>query len=175
MPTSKISVNRAPVLTLWSVVVAERMGYREAEALSLAKALTSLTAQSKGRRLGIIKPKEAKPGEPRKKKPTDELRIELMGRALPAKKTAEGIRAVSGVKVIGPEEVQSYLKRKFGTDLDRAKEALQRLAKSYPPKELARVAFHLYEQFRPNVPEGVQGWGAKGELNLKVIDGLAKG
>jgi hypothetical protein len=52
MPSNRISINRAPVLTLWAAVVAERLGYSEEEALSLGKALTGLTAQSKGRRHG---------------------------------------------------------------------------------------------------------------------------
>ena len=34
------------------------------------------------------------------------------------------------------------------------------------PDELAQRGFGLYEQFRPKIPEGVSGWGAKGELDL---------
>jgi hypothetical protein len=33
---------------------------------------------------------------------------------------------------------------------------------SLPPEELNRVGFRLYERFWPEVPEGAQGWGAKG-------------
>jgi len=51
---------------------------------------------------------------------------------------------------------------------------MQRLAKSFTPKELADRAFGLYERFRPAIPEGVRGWGAKRELNLGLIEGLAK-
>jgi hypothetical protein len=40
-----------------------------------------------------------------------------------------------------------------------------------PPEELNRVAFRLYERFRPDVPEGAQGWGAKGELRMERIVG----
>ncbi len=53
-----VSINRAPVLTLWAAVVAERLGFNEDEALSLGKALAGLNAQTKGRRLGIYKPHE---------------------------------------------------------------------------------------------------------------------
>jgi hypothetical protein len=63
MSNKTISINRFPVLTLWATVVAERLGYKEDEALSLGKAFTGLTAQAKGRRLGIIKPSEHKPRE----------------------------------------------------------------------------------------------------------------
>jgi len=45
---------------------------------------------------------------------------------------------------------------------------------SFQPKELAERCFGLYERFRPAIPEGVRGWGAKGELDLGVIEGLAK-
>lgn len=47
-----IMVNRAPVLTLWAAVVAERLGFERDEALTLGKAVAGLTAQSKGQRLG---------------------------------------------------------------------------------------------------------------------------
>jgi hypothetical protein len=55
-----ISINRAPVLTLWAAVVAQRHGFDEDEALTLGKALGGLKAQAKGRRLGIFKPYEEK-------------------------------------------------------------------------------------------------------------------
>ena len=52
-----ITINRAPVLCLWATIVARRFGFNKAEALSLAKGITGLTAQSKGRRLGNLHPK----------------------------------------------------------------------------------------------------------------------
>jgi len=36
---NKILINRAPVLTLWASVVAERLGFKNDEALSLGKAV----------------------------------------------------------------------------------------------------------------------------------------
>lgn len=51
-----ISINRAPDLTLWAAVVAQRLGFDEDEAFTLGKALAGLNAQAKGRRLGIFKP-----------------------------------------------------------------------------------------------------------------------
>jgi type II secretory pathway component PulK len=58
MPTKTISINRAPVLTLWAAVVAERLGFDQDEALTLGKAVAGLNAQAKGQRLGIFKPHE---------------------------------------------------------------------------------------------------------------------
>lgn len=169
-----ISINRAPALTLWASVVAERLGFKEDEALTLGKALAGLTAQTKGRRLGIYKPHEGGAKQVREKQHGEEFWIEVCGRPVPAKNTEHGIRAVAGAKVIEPEGVRRYLQGKFGEDLGAVRSAMQKLAKSLPPKELAEKAFGLYERFRPSIPEGVKGWGAKGVLDLGVIEGLEK-
>jgi hypothetical protein len=76
--------------------------------------------------------------------------------------------------VIEPEGVKRYLESMFGDSLDAVRSAMRRLAKSYRPKELAERCFGPYERFRPEFPEGVKGWGAKGDLNLGVIEGLVQ-
>ena len=43
-----------------------------------------------------------------------------------------------------------------------------------PPARLAATAYDLYEKFRPAIPEGTRGWGAKGTLDLKLIRALAR-
>ena len=169
-----ISINRAPVLTLWAAVVAQRLGFAEDEALSLGKSLAGLNAQTKGRSLGIFKPHEEKPTKAREKDRGEKLWIEICGRPVPSKNTDDGIRAVKGAQVIEPDGVRRYLEGKFGDELGAVRSAMQRLAKSLNPKELADRAFGLYERFRPSIPEGVKGWGAKGDLDLGVIEGLAK-
>jgi hypothetical protein len=55
MGNDEILINRAPVLTLWAAVVAERLGFDREAALSLGKTLAGLNVQPKGRRLGIYK------------------------------------------------------------------------------------------------------------------------
>ncbi len=105
-----IEINRAPVLTLWAVIVAERTGYDHQAALSLGKAVAGLNAQAKGRSVGIYKkaaPEGAKPG--RKPARGEEFWIELCGRPVPAKATKEGIRAVSGDEPVDPAAVERYL------------------------------------------------------------------
>jgi hypothetical protein len=174
MASTTISINRAPVLTLWASVVAERLGFDEDEALTLGKALAGLNAQAKGRRLGIFKPHEEKAKEAREKERGEEFWIEICGRPVPAKNTEDGIRAVKGAQVIEPDGVRRYLASKFGDDLGQVRSSMQRLAKSLKPKELAERCFGLYERFRPAIPKGVKGWGAKGKLDLAVIEGLAK-
>jgi hypothetical protein len=169
-----ISINRAPVLTLWAAFVGQRLGFKEDEALTLGKAVAGLNAYSKGRRLGIFKPHEEKPKEAREKEPGERLLIEVLGRAVPATITDEGIRAVQKDKPINPDSVRRYLEGKFGDNLKAVRSAMQKLAKAYKPSDLAGRAFRLYEQFRPAIPSGKKGWGAKGELDLGVIEGMGK-
>lgn len=75
---------------------------------------------------------------------------------------------------INPAGVRGYLQSKFGNDLALARRVMQRLAKSLTPTELRERAFRLYEQFRPEIPDGVKGWRARGELDLPLIERLAK-
>lgn len=85
MAHSTISINRAPVLTLWAAVVSQRLGFSEDEALSLGRAVAGLNAQAKGRRLGIFKPHERKPKEAREKERGERFFIEVCGRTVPVK------------------------------------------------------------------------------------------
>jgi hypothetical protein len=169
-----ISINRAPVLTLWAAVVAQRLGFGEDEALTLGKAVAGLNAQAKGRKLGIFKPHEEKPTKAREKERGERFLIEVCGRPVPAMNTDDGIRAVKGSKVIDPASVRRYLDDKFGENLKVVRSGMQKLAKAYKPSELAHDAYPLYEHFRPSIPEGVKGWGAKGDLDLGLIGRLAK-
>ena len=172
MPAT-ISINRAPVLTLWAAVVAQRLGFRWNESLSLGKALAGLNAQSKGRRLGIFKPHEEKTKAARER--DEQFLIELCGRPVPARNTVDGIRAVSGRAIVTAESAEAYLETKFGDHLGAARAAMTTLAHAYRPRELAAEAFALYEEFRPAIPEGVKGWGAKGVLDLRKIRSMATG
>lgn len=172
MTREVVQVNRAPVLTLWAAVVAERLGYDEEAALSLGRALAGLTAQAKGQRLGIYKPAEK--GPPKKPRVGEEFWVELLGRPIPVVQTSRGVRAVSGACPIEPEGVERYLEGKFGEALETVRRAMEALAASLNPAELAVRAYALYERFRPSIPDGVRGWGAKGELNIDRIRELAE-
>lgn len=171
MPKKTIKINRAPVLTLWAAVVAERLGHDHQAALTFGKAVAGLNAQSKGRRLGLYEAAEDKPkpddGQPRR--PKGAATVTVMGRQLDTIRTPEGVRATTKGVPISPKSVERYLALKFGEDLDAVRSAMEALAKSYSPDELASQAYALYEHFRPTVPEGVKGWGAKGELDLSRL------
>lgn len=177
MAKKKIKINRAPVLTLWATVVAERLGYEKETALTLGKAVAGLNAQSKGRKLGIYEEKSEEEKEKegkRKEKSVKPEFIEILGRGVPAIKTPQGLRAAVDGKPIYAESVETYLKQKFGEDFDEARAAMEKLAKAYTPKQLESKAYGLYEKFRPEIPEGTKGWGAKGELDLDYIRSLAE-
>lgn len=176
MAKKKVKINRAPVLTLWAAIVAERMGYERAAALTLGKALAGLNAQSKGRRLGIYEPADEEEKAREKPAPPSGAveMVTVLGRPVPAVRTKEGLRATAKGQPIDPGSVARYLAQRFGQELDEVQAALEALARAYPPKQLAAMAYGLYEQFRPEVPEGEKGWGAKGELDLDYIRSLAK-
>lgn len=173
MSERKILINRAPVLTLWATTVAERLGFDYDEALSLGKAVAGLTAQSKGRRLGIYKPVPEEIRKARARERGEEFFVEVCGRAVPSVNTEDGVRAVTRGRPVEPESVERYLESKFGNSLEAARVAMQDLAKAFLPEQLREKAFGLYEQFRPAIPEGVTGWGAKGKLDISRIRSLA--
>jgi hypothetical protein len=149
------------------------MGFDRDEALTLGKAVAGLTAQSKGRRLGIFKPVPQEITKARARKRGEEFLMEICGRSVPAVNTLDGVRAVIKDKPIEPGSVERYLESKFGESLKTARTAMHDLAKAFPPEELSSNAFSLYERFRPSIPEGVTGWGAKGMLEIDRIRSLA--
>ena len=163
----RIRINRAPVLTLWAAVVAERLGFDRATALTLGQAVAGLSAYAKGISLGIIEPKPELVRERGERLAEGErLHVDLLGRAVPVVRTPAGIRAVNKGKPGDPAQVERYLAGKFKDRLDDARRAMAELAAGLEPEELHRRGFRLYEQFRPSVPTGERGWGAVGELDL---------
>jgi len=168
-----VMINRAPVLTLWGAVVAERLGYERDAALTFGKCLAGLNAQSKGRMLGIYGTRKGPDGGPPKKVGLgEEFWVEVCGRALPAKNTDDGVRAVVKDKPIEPGKVQKYLESKFGDDLQAVREAMADVAAALAPDALNDAAYGFYERFRPEIPKGKRGWGAKGVLDLDFVRSL---
>lgn len=174
MGTTIVKVNRAPVLTLWAAVVAQRLGQDPDAALTLGKAVAGLNAQAKGQRLGIYTKAEPTQGsEPKKAEPSAALWIDVCGRPVPARKTEAGLRAVIKDAVIEPEPVRRYLDKAFGGDLGSVRAAMEHLAGSFSASELGTRAYGLYERFRPSIESGTRGWGQKGDLDLGLIRSLA--
>src|SRR5205085_1317868 len=127
----KVKINRAPVLTLWSTVVAERLGYDHDAAMTLGKAVAGLNAQSKGRRLGIFEEPEQKEEEkqPKTRRAGEQVMVPLLGRSVPAVHTEQGLRALAKGQPISPDSVSRYFKQKFGENLPDVLDAMETLAK----------------------------------------------
>lgn len=161
-----VRVNRAPVLTLWAAVVAERLGHPPATALSLGSAVAGTAAQAKARRLGLVDGgRSAEPPRPARHT------VPLLGRDVPVAKAPDGtLRAAAPDGTPESDEpARHYVERAFGPRLEEVRAAMHALADTLPPAELNRVGFRLYEAFRPDVPEGTRGWGARGALHLDRI------
>ena len=171
-----VTINRAPVLTLWATIVAERLGFSREEALTLGKAVAGLNAYSKGKALGLFKPT---PGDVRAQraaqaKKAGVIHVELLHRAVPVLPTPDGLRAVAKEKPIEPKSVQRYLTSKFKDALGPVTQAMTELAASKDAEELSVQAYALYEKFRPAIPAGEAGWGAAGVLSMSKIRALTK-
>jgi hypothetical protein len=170
-----VKVNRAPVLTLWAAVVAERLGHPPDLALTLGQAaVAGAGARAKARRLGIAETKDREAD-----KRDTELRpaikpVHLLGRDIRLLATEDGeLRADDKGKPASADAVRRYLAKAFGDRLPEVRTAMQAATATIPPEELNRIGFRIYERFRPEVPVGVAGWGAKGALVIESIQDAA--
>jgi hypothetical protein len=169
-----IIINRSPVLQLWGATVASFI-YPDLSwptCLSIGNAISSLCAVSKGRSIGLIAPtgdtKLQDRGTKTRRKLAGGVReVEVMGFQLSLNEDA----VIVGGK---PKPLkEENLKHKFGDEKQYMtvkwafKEGLQTW--SGHEDELSGKAFHMYEQFRPNVANGQKGWGHKGELSIAEI------
>ncbi|KAF8165272.1 hypothetical protein B0H34DRAFT_793681 [Crassisporium funariophilum] len=168
LKTKFIVVNRAPVMTAWATIVAERMHFSREEALSIASVYTEMNAKSKGVSLGIYKREEERGIEAAKN--GTQPYVELMGRR-PLYRTQTGQwRALSNGTPVPPGTAFSYISRSFRQTTSHCIGALRLLAESYTPQDLNDKAWSLYAQFRPEVNE----WGKRSEFHCKTILGLRK-
>ncbi|GAA5918233.1 hypothetical protein JCM1841_005320 [Sporobolomyces salmonicolor] len=159
-------VNRAPVMTAWACIVAERLGFRRQEALSIAHVFTDLNATAKGISLGL-KSKEERKVELGSSQPF----VEILGRRVPVLATQSGEwRAISKGVVADPSTGFSYMQRAFRQQLGAVVGAMRLLANSFDPNELNEKGYGLYLSFRPDV----DGWGKKAELRLSTILNLRR-
>ena len=179
---SEIRVNRAPVLTLWAAVVAERLGYDPDAAMTLGRAVAGASARVKARAIGLEQDEHGddRAGKgarettaPTERRPTPARTVHLLGRDVPVVEGKQGLRALDHDRPAASGPARAYVERAFGEHLPAVRQAMERLAAALPPDELNRVGFHLYERFRPEVPDGARGWGAKGVLDLAKVEAAA--
>ena len=83
--------------------MAEVLGFEHDEALTLGQAVAGLNAYSEGVSLGLFQPTPREVKEQRRKMEKEEtVTVDLLHRAVPAKHTDEGLRALSGESPIHP-------------------------------------------------------------------------
>lgn len=157
-------VNRAPVMTAWAMIVAERLGFDREESLSIASVYTEANAVSKGVSLGLIEEGRKKDVEtlPERKQPY----VDLMGRRIPLYQTRKSKwLALSGGSPVSPSTAFSYISRSFRQTTPYVMGSMRLLAESYSSQRLNELGYSLYADFRP----AVDGWGKRGELRCARI------
>src|SRR5215211_5342261 len=129
-----IRINRAPVLTLWAAVVAERLGFDRDTALTLGQAVAGLSAHAKGVSLGTVEPRPELVREQGDRLGEGErLHVDLLGRTVPVVRTPDGPRAVNKGKPGNPAQVGKYLAGKFGGWLQDTRAAMADLVAACEP------------------------------------------
>ena len=88
----QVQVNRAPVITLWAAVVAQRQGHSRDAALTFGKFISGMLAQSKGRSIGIYedgpKSEEEKAEAKQKEEEAGVQHVDVFGMSIKAVKVS---------------------------------------------------------------------------------------
>ncbi|KAL4076062.1 hypothetical protein J3A83DRAFT_4089915 [Scleroderma citrinum] len=166
--TRSAIVNRAPLMTAWAMIVAERLGFQREEALSIASVYTEMNAVTKGVSLGLIDESRKKEIEtlPEGKQPY----VDLMGRRPLYQTRSSKWLALSGGSPALPSTAFSYVSRSLRQTTSYVMGSLRLLADSYSAQELNEEGYSLYADFRPTVNE----WGKRGEVRCARILSLKK-
>ncbi|PWN33224.1 uncharacterized protein FA14DRAFT_161184 [Meira miltonrushii] len=174
-----VYVNRAPIMTVWSTLVLERLGFERREALSLAHCYVNTTSTARGVSLGIIPASEQ--DKALSKISSNQPHFELMGVKIPLIKLGQTQewRGISKGEVIGPDQAFNYMRKSMYQTLPLVIGSLSLLADSFVnpsvpkmkyeltdaeavevpgPDLLHAKAYELYTQFRPST---AGEWGKK--------------
>lgn len=178
-PDSKIIINRAPVLHLWSACIAHATypNLSWETCLSAGSAVSTICAVAKGRAIGTVSEKDTSGGKEVKRikaknEHPDTIRIMHFN-----------LQLKDGLTLVGSDDKaqpggEDSLKRKFGEDeYEVVKEVFGEVLEGWEgdEEELNQRAWEFYEAFRPEVGKGQKGWGSKGELDLgKVKEVVAR-
>ncbi|USW58061.1 hypothetical protein Slin15195_G113800 [Septoria linicola] len=168
-----VTINRAPVLELWSACVTQTLYPSLAwnTCLSAGSAISTLAAISKGRAIGKIdKPDQTDQAAKQQKRREQESELEELDVMSFHLKLKDGEVMVGDKPKKGNEEA---LSKKYGGEevYENVKKTMMDALDSWKGKEeeLGKRGFHMYEDFRPSVAAGQKGWGRKGTLSLKTV------
>lgn len=174
--STTITINRAPVLTLWAACVTEFLypALSWPTCLSAGASISSLCAISKGRAIGTIDPpSNSNQPDSERAQTDDDEELRVMGFPLHVK---NGLVVDSKNAKPKPGN-EKNLESKFGEDEEHeTREVFRSCLQTWKgeKEQLNKKAFGMYEKFRPDVPKGQKGWGRKGELSLESVENVVR-
>ena len=137
-----------PILILWVVTVAQRLGFDNLEALSLGAAVDSIYLNDP--RSHYLPNSTLKTVTGFRQGPDGyEFDVVLLGCRCASQMTADGIRATDTGDFPSPESVEEFLVQRLGAGIIAANASMRELAERYIPEDLALRAATLYELFKP--------------------------
>lgn len=179
----EVTTNRAPWSLAWTYTIL-RQRYSKPTALSLAYGHMAATSTRKGRFLGIV----ADPSADERALATSQPEVSVLSIPVPIMRTHtaeqkeeggkvegedEELRAVNvmdrNLKIHEPQDAWRYMKNAFGIHFDAALSTIDCVVQSYPLQEAERMAGSWYMATRPDVENGVKGWGQKGKVQLASV------
>jgi hypothetical protein len=121
---------RAPVLTLWAAVVAERLGHPADTALTLGRAVAGSAARVKARNIGREERRADRDSDRSELRPDHVTApVFLSGKTIQQLPTTDGeLRAAEGEQPADPMAVQRYLAKAFGDHLNEVRQAMDELS-----------------------------------------------
>ena len=106
-----IRVNRAPVLTLWAAIVAERLGHDADAAITLGHAIAGSSARVKARAIGLEERREDG-GVRDAAKPALRQTVHLLGRDLPvAERNGSATRSTTASRPLRVQPTPTWKRR----------------------------------------------------------------
>ncbi|KAF7332077.1 Glutamine synthetase [Mycena kentingensis (nom. inval.)] len=163
LKTKGTIVNRAPLLTAWATLVAEKLGFQREEALSIASVYTEINAISKGISLGKLQ-KSAAAGMEASPTGTQPF-VDLMGKRPLFQTQHSQWRGLSAGKAVPPSTAFGYISRALRQTTPHVIGAMRLLLDTYSVEEINTKGWGLYADFRPDV----NGWGDRGEVRCSTI------
>ncbi|PFH52791.1 hypothetical protein AMATHDRAFT_1834 [Amanita thiersii Skay4041] len=178
--TKSTIINRSPVMMAWATIVAERLGFKRDEALSIgfksklclniygpnnvsASVYTEMNAISKGVSLGIYE--QGKQYGLDADKQGSQPYVDIMNRSPLFRAQSGQWRAMLNSEPASPSHAFSYISQSFRQTTGHVMGALRLLAESYSSEALNKVAWELYAQFRP----AAEGWGKRAQMSCAII------
>ncbi|KZO97951.1 hypothetical protein CALVIDRAFT_48600 [Calocera viscosa TUFC12733] len=163
-----VVINRAPVMAAWATIVAERIGFKREEALSIGSVYTEMNATSKGISLGIFNKSKENESAVGSAQPF----VTLMDRKIPVMQLPnEDWRGLIRGEPVDPATAYGYIHRAMRQTLPYVMGAMRLLSQSFTPETLNNRGYALYCEFRPSV----EGWGKRAEMRISDILALRPG